>query len=151
MDLKQLIKDYLEKARLLQVATSRDNQPWVCNVYFAFDENLNLFWISTPQRRHSQEIENNEKVAGTIVLPHTPGDKVRGIQFQGTAKKLTQPDEMKHAMNIYAARMSTKEERVQNILSGKDNHVPYQIKPTLFVLFDEVNFPDSPRQEFKLD
>lgn len=134
----------------MQVATAKDNQPWACSVYFAYDDNLNLFWISTPQRRHSQEIEQNEKVAGTIVLPHTPGDKVRGLQFQGIAKKLIHPNEMKHAIEVYAKRMGMKEKRQQDILMGKDNHAPYMIQPTLYVLFDEVNFPMGPRQELKL-
>lgn len=42
MDLRQLIKNYLEKAHFMQVATTKDNQFWICNVYFSFDENLNL-------------------------------------------------------------------------------------------------------------
>lgn len=149
MDVKDLITDYLQQARLMQVSTARNNQPWTCNVYFAFDDNFNLYWISTPQRRHSQEIEANEKVAGTIVLPHTPGQKVRGLQFQGIGKRATGED-MKIAMDTYASRMGMKEERKQSILNGKDKHVPYVIQPTLFVLFDEVNFPDNPRQEYKI-
>ncbi len=148
MDIKKLIKEYLEKARLMQVATSENNQPWVCSVYFAFDDKLNLFWISTPERRHSQEIYGNEKAAGTIVLPHTPGDKVRGIQFQGFAKRLTGAREMKYGMDVYATRMKMNPDRKKKILEGKDDHSPYQITPTTFVLFDVLNFPNNPRQEY---
>lgn len=148
MIIKKLIKDYLNEARLMQVSTAKDNQPWTCSVYFAYDNDLNLYWISTPQRRHSQEIRENEKVAGVIVVPHTPGDKVRGIQFQGVAELLTNSEKIQHAMDTYATRMGMKEERKQKIIQGKDNHVPYRIKPTTFVLFDEVNFPDNPRQEY---
>ena len=149
MDLRELITNYLHEARLMQIATAKDNQPWVCNVYFAFDNELNLYWISTPQRRHSQEIEVNGKVAGTIVLPHTPGDKVRGIQFEGVGKSAT-GDTMQKAMDTYASRMGMPEARKQKILEGKDAHIPYIIKPTLYVLFDEVNFPENPRQEYNL-
>lgn len=145
-----MIKEYLEKARLMQVVTAKDNQPWACSVYFAFDDDLNLFWISTPERRHSKEIENNEKVAGTIVLSHTLGDKVRGLQFQGIAKRLTSKEEMQEGMNVYAKRMGMGEEKHTAILEGKNPHVPYKITPTLFVLFDEFNFPDNPRQEYIL-
>lgn len=58
---------------------------------------------------------------------------------------------MEYAIDTYAKRMGTKEERKQNILNGNDNHALYQIQPTLYVLFDEVNFPDNPPQEFKLN
>ena len=150
MEIKQLITDYLKEARLMQVATSQDNQPWACTVYFAFDEDLNLYWISKTDRRHSKEIRNNEKVAGTIVFPHTPGDDVQGIQFQGIAKELTDKKEAIIGMKYYAERYGVKPERVNTILDGSDGHTCYKIMPDLYVLFDEVNFPDDPRQEYKL-
>ena len=150
LELRQLIEDYLKEAKLLQVATARDNQPWACTVYFAFDEKLNLYWISKLSRRHSEEIRNNEKVAGTVVLPHTPGDKVRGIQFQGIAKELMDKDEATAGMKYYAERYGMKPERVKAILDGSDGHVCYKITPNIYVLFDEVNFPDDPRQEYHL-
>ena len=150
MEIKQLITDYLKEARLMQVATSQDNQPWACTVYFAFDEDLNLYWISKTDRRHSKEIRNNEKVAGTIVFPHTPGDDVQGIQFQGIAKELTDKKEAIIGMKYYAERYGVKPERVNTLLDGSDGHTCYKIMPDLYVLFDEVNFPDDPRQEYKL-
>ena len=152
MDLGTLIHNYLKQAKLMQVATSKGNQPWACTVYFSFDDELNLYWISTPDRRHSEEIRNNEKVAGTIVLPHTPGDKVRGVQFQGVAEELNDKDEAKEAMKNYAERYSMNNERVNEILENRDGdgHLPYKISPTLYVLFDELNFPEDPRHEYKL-
>lgn len=150
MELTDLIKTYLQQARLMQVATAKDNQPWACSVYFAYDDKLNLYWISLPSTRHSEEIQNNEKVAGTIVLPHTPGDEVRGLQFEGVAKELTTGEEFHHALDTYAARMEMKDERKKTIAEGKDGHNLYMIKPTLFVLFDTLNFPVNPRQELKL-
>src|ERR1700690_33649 len=112
MELRKLIEDYLKEAKMLQIATSKNNQPWSCTVYFAFDDKLNLYWISKPNRRHSEEIRNNDKVAGVIVLPHTPGDKVRGLQFQGIAKELSNKDDATAGMKYYAKRYGMKPERV---------------------------------------
>lgn len=148
MKLKNFILEYLEKSHLMQVATANNNQPWACTLHFAFDKDFNLFWISTPLTRHSQEIYGNEKVAGTIVASQLPGDKSRGIQFEGYAKRLTGPLEMKHAVDVYAKRMKMDPIRKQKILHGEENHVPYQITPTLIVLFDVENFPENPRQEY---
>jgi uncharacterized protein YhbP (UPF0306 family) len=150
MDIRPLIKDYLNEARLMQVATARNDQPWACTVYFAFDDSLNLYWISTPTRRHSEEIRNNEKVAGTIVLSHTPGDDVRGLQFQGVARELTSSEESRKGMEFYGRRMGMSEERINKVVDGSDGHLCYVIRPTLFVLFDEVNFPEDSRQEYIL-
>ncbi|MEK7060765.1 MAG: pyridoxamine 5'-phosphate oxidase family protein [Patescibacteria group bacterium] len=148
MDLRSLITEYLSKATLMQVATSRDDKPWVCSVYFAFDDKRNLYWISSTQRRHSQELRNNEHVAGAIVLPHTMGDKVRGLQFEGIAKEITDQKSAADAMQWYAKRFGLPEDRVKRIVENTDGHVVYMITPSSYVLFDEVNFPDNPRQEY---
>jgi len=134
---------------MMQVATSRENQPWACTVYFATDEDLNLYWISLPTRRHSEEIRRNEKVAGTVVLPHTPGDEVRGIQFEGIAKEL-QGTEAREGLQYYAQRYGMDESAIEKILTGENPHVCYRITPKSFVLFDEVNFPDDSRQEYRV-
>jgi uncharacterized protein YhbP (UPF0306 family) len=147
--LRGLIVEYLSGAKMLQVATSKNDQPWACTVYFAYDENLNLYWISKSDRRHSTEIEENSKVAGTIVLPHKPGDKVRGIQLQGEAKKLNGKS-ASEGLNIFANRFGMSKEKIDVILNESDGHFCYKIKPNYFVLYDEVNYPKNPRQELPL-
>lgn len=150
MDLEKLIREYLEKTQLMQIATCLNNQPWVATVHFAFDENLNLYWISSFDRRHSIEIEQNPNIAAAIVKPHTSGEKVRGIQLSGVASRLSGAD-IQAGMDIYTKRYTTPRERVKNIVeqTSGENHTVYKIKPELFVLYDEVNFPNSPRQEWK--
>ena len=64
MDLRELVRDYLTKAQIMQIATVHDHQPWVATVYFATDIDLNLYWMSRASRRHSQEILENPKVDG---------------------------------------------------------------------------------------
>lgn len=150
MKLRKLIEDYLKKAKLMQVATSKDNRPWACSVYFAYDNSLNLYWISLPSTRHSREIKDNNRVAGAIVLPHKSGDKVRGLQFEGTAKELTEKKEIKGAVKYYAERYGMAGKRVKAIVDNKDGHMCYRVKPDLFVLFDEANFPNDLRQEYHL-
>lgn len=147
-DVRALIELYLQKAVLMQVATVSGSRPWVCSVYFAFDDQLSLYWISSGNRRHSRELRENEHIAGTIVLEHTPGDDVQGLQFEGVAKELTDISEVREGMNCYALRFSMPEDRMNTIIDGKDEHVCYKITPTSFVLFDEVHFPDNARQEY---
>lgn len=151
MQIEKLIREYLEKTQLMQIATCSNNNPWVATVHFAYDENLNLYWISSFERRHSIELEQNANVAAAIVKPHTSGEKVRGIQLSGQASRLSGNDAA-FGMEIYTKRYNTPRERVKNIVeqANEEKHVIYKIKPELFVLFDEVNFPDNPRQEWKL-
>ncbi len=130
----------------MQVATVRDNQPWIASVYFATDINLNLYWISRAGRRHSQDIAQNSKVGGAICLPHNYGQKVRGLQFEGTARQLTEKDAEQGFM-IFRQRFWIVDEASGN---ANDASYCYQLQPSLYVLFDEINFPDNPRQELKI-
>ena len=54
-EIPQLIKTYLQQVKVMQLATSHNSQPWAVNVHFAFNDKLNLYWMSTKERRHSRE------------------------------------------------------------------------------------------------
>ena len=150
MNLKKLIEHYLKEARLMQLSTSVDDQPWVCSVWFAADEDLNIYWFSSTTRRHSKEVMQNNKVAAAIVLSQAPQDSARGLQLQGTAELLTEQKDIDKAISVYAGRIFTKEQIEEfGVLKDKP-HRFYRIKPTQFVLFDTVNFPDESRREFNL-
>jgi uncharacterized protein YhbP (UPF0306 family) len=144
---QDLVVKYLDEARLMQVATSTNNIPWCCTVYFAVDNLHNIYWISLPDRQHSDDIAQNPHVAGTIVVAHSYGQKVRGVQFRGTARMVTDPAEITEHTPAYAERYQLPT-LAQDIISGQHPHRLYTIKPELFVLFDEQNFPDDPRQEW---
>lgn len=150
MDLRKLIEEYLKEAKLMQLATSSDNQPWVCSVWFAADSDLNIYWFSSITRRHSKELLKNKKVAGAIALPQAPDDPPRGLQFQGIAELLENERDIDKAISVYEGRIFSKE-KIEELINHKEKpHKFYRIKPTKFVLFDAVNFPDNSRQELDL-
>ncbi len=150
MKLRKLIKDYLKKAKLMQLSTSVNNQPWTCSVWFASDEELNIYWFSSTTRRHSKEVMRNPKVGGAIVLPHTPADKPRGLQFQGIAEQVKSKREIAKASLLFISRIFTKKQIIDFMKLRDNPHSFYRLKPTLFVLFDAVNFPNQSRQEYKI-
>jgi len=149
MDLKKLIQEYLAEAKMLHLATVANNQPWVCNVWFASDEAMNLYWFSGIHRRHSAEVQAHPLVSGGITLPQTPQDPPRGLQFQGTAEKLTEDSDVQAAIDLYKDRIFPETKIRQFMASTTNPHDFYRIKPELFVLFDVVNFPENPRQEWR--
>lgn len=148
----RLLKEYLNEAKLMQVATSNGNKPWVASVWYVHDNNLNLYWISRKARRHSIELGKNPNVAGAIVKPHTigSGQKVRGVQFEGTARPCNAVELIK-AYKLYTGKYRRAEKiPAKELLSKAVKYTYYKITPKSFVLFDEVNFPKDPRQEIKL-
>src|SRR6478735_1055920 len=86
MDLRQLVQDYCKNTDFMQVATFNDGQPWICTVTFASDDDLNLYWVSNKDRRHSIEILQNATVAVAIVKSTDPK---QALQITGTARMIT--------------------------------------------------------------
>lgn len=149
-ELRELIKEYLRRAKLMQLATSEKDQPWVCSVWFAADDDLNLYWLSSITRRHSDEVMKNDRVAGAIVLPQTPEDPPVGIQFQGTAGLLTSKEDIEKAFSVYAGRIFPVEKIREFMASEEKPHRFYRIRPVKYVLFDTVNYPENSRRELVL-
>jgi uncharacterized protein YhbP (UPF0306 family) len=151
VDLRTLISEYLKKAKLMQIATVKNDKPWVASVWYVVDNELNLYFMSKDSRRHSLEIKNNPNVAGAIVIPHkTLGDKTRGLQFEGTCKEVKGTAALKtFTLFIKTYPMITKfVSSTKELL--KSPHRFYKVTPNQIVLFDELNFPDNPRQELNL-
>ena len=87
-DLIKLIKEVLEKGYLMSLATLDDGGLWVADVIYIFDDNLNIYWMSDPEVRHSKAVVNNSQVAGTITISNKGKESNLGIQFSGIAEKI---------------------------------------------------------------
>ncbi len=148
-DIEQLIRGYLKKGHMMQVATVSGYQPWICTVYFVADEDLNLYWISVPGRRHSQEIAAHTKVAAAIPIAYVAGEKVVGMQVEGDAAEVADEAELKKAAELYHARFSHDDDFVEDFVAGRREHKFYRIKPRLIVLFDEQTFAANARKEWQ--
>ncbi len=151
-NVKERILDYLKEAKLMSLATSKNNKPWSCNAWFVVDDKWNIYFISRKGRRHSIELKENPHVAGTIVKPHVKGsgEKVQGVQFEGTCAECPK-DVILKIYNLYKQKFPLAENIPENILLDPEAiFTYYQIKPSSIVLFDEINFPNEPRQELIL-
>jgi uncharacterized protein YhbP (UPF0306 family) len=109
MDVEKIVREFIEKTVHMSLATSADNKPWVCEVHFAYDDDLNLYWRSKKSRRHSQELLANPNVAGNIVQQFNTGDSVVGIYFEGTAEELSDVDAEHPAFRAFKSRFGLNE------------------------------------------
>ena len=86
-DIKQIIKEVLEKGYLMSLATQDSEGIWVADVIYVND-NFNIYWLSQENTRHSKAIKENPKIAASITLTEKPGQPDIGIQLEGYAEKL---------------------------------------------------------------
>jgi uncharacterized protein YhbP (UPF0306 family) len=149
--MKKSISNYLNQVRVMQLATSIDDQPWACTVHYFSDEDCNLYWVSTETREHSQNIARNPKVSAAILVHENTPDEpyVIGISIAGKAELIGAyiPDQIGSA---YIRKLGRNPSLLTDIANGKDPHKFYRLKPSRIVLFDSKNFPDNPRQEWEL-
>lgn len=132
----------------MQLATTSNDKPWVCSVYYVADKQHNIYWLSWPSRRHSQNILAQPNVAATIAVKY---DKpVIGVHVEGEAEKVVYVDKVQEVMNSYTERHNAGHNFYENFKNGSNKHVMYRIKPSKFVLFDEMHFINNPRQEIVL-
>jgi uncharacterized protein YhbP (UPF0306 family) len=135
-NVEQTIRDYLSNVIHMSLATSLQNIPWVCEVHYVYDENLNLYFRSTTDRRHSQEIGQNKYVAGNIVMQHKLEDKPRGVYFEGIAEMLTHINEDSVAYQLYCSRFGAGPE-ILTELDSPTGHQFYTITVNTYYLFDK--------------
>ena len=147
MEVFELIKKYLSESRMMQIATSDNGQPWVCTVYYVEDDKQNLYWLSLPTRRHSQEIASSSKIAVAIPVKFDK-NPIIGIQADGVAEVIDDAAIVSKIMQKYTAKYQTGKDFYDNFIAGKNQHRLYKFTPSKYFLFDEVNFSDGEKHEW---
>lgn len=145
MDLRKTIEDYLKEKEIMQLATVKDGSPWICTVNYVPDKNLNLYWMSLRNTRHSKELKANPNTAVAILLD----DKNKKcIHIEGVAKEVPF-DDLEYANKLYAERYGNKPKRLEEAKSGDENlRMYYVFNPKKIVFFNENS--NNMRQELSV-
>jgi len=122
MNIESIIREYIDKSVHMSLATVRNNKPWVCEVHFAYDQELNIYFRSIATRRHCQEIADNPHVAGNIVRQHGLNELPHGIYFEGTAELITDEAEFPKLAKLFIDRLGVKETIIDEAKSPDGAH-----------------------------
>jgi len=147
-DIERLVRENIDKSIHMSLATVRDNIPWVCEVHFAYDDDLNLYWRSLKDRRHSLEIADNPNVAGNIVDKFAVGEPPVGVYFEGAAELLEPGDDQQKAFELLKVRVDAADDAIED--AAKENgHKFYKVTVKNWYAFGRFGLPNG--QKFKLD
>lgn len=132
--IESIIREYIPQVVHMSLGTSNNNRPWVCEVHFSYDDELNLYFRSTTDRRHCKDIAANPLVAGNIVTQHFKNQRVRGVYFEGEAEVLHEVDENHPAFKAVEARYG----KASKIEAAAPDDIPryYKISVKDWYLFD---------------
>lgn len=148
---RELLEQYVKTGKLMQLATLRANgSPAMCNVWYdaRFAPDV-LRFISRYDRNHSADIRNDARVAGSIVAIHLEalGQQIRGVTFTGTARELNTAG-VDSEIQAFVKRWPASIDVIEpgKLARGETPTRLYEVAVDEWVLFDEANFPEQPRQ-----
>jgi len=102
-ELKQQILDYLHSHNTMTLATCAADIPWAATVFYASDE-LQLYFFSAAEARHSVNLAANSRVAVTIQEDYKDWRAIKGIQLEGQVLLVDGVIDKAKALAVYARK-----------------------------------------------
>lgn len=82
------VVQFIKKHHVLTLATSKDNEPYCANCFYAFlDDEIAFVFTSDMETKHIQDSILQNFVGGSVVLETSVVGKIQGIQFNGILYK----------------------------------------------------------------
>jgi uncharacterized protein len=95
------IIEFIKNHYLITLATSKDNIPYCCNVFYVYDEkNNSLIFSSDIKTKHATDFIENPHVAASIALETKDVKKIQGVQLLGEIIEL-KGEEINNATKRY--------------------------------------------------
>ncbi len=143
---RNAVSTFLKKHSSLVIATvNHEAWPQAVSLFYASDENLNLYWVSGEKSRHSQNLERVSRVA--VAIHHETWDwrDIHGVQLEGQAMRLLDPDETDRAWALFRDKFPFTVEFTDQIVRSAF----YLLRPKWIRLIDNSKYFGH-REEFTL-
>lgn len=148
VDVEKIVREYIDKSLHMSLATCAGDKPWVCEVHFAYDDNLNLYFRSLKSRRHSQEIAANPNIAGNIVKQHGLKDYPHAIYFEGIAELINDESRFQEMYEYFKKRIPLDESVIEDA-KKEEGHKFYKITVVNWYAFGKFGEPSGSKYELK--
>lgn len=145
--MRDRLRVFLAAHNCMTLATvGPDGAPQAAALFYAADEGLNLYFLSSPNSQHSQNLARQPRVAATVHADGQAWQTIRGLQIEGAAHPVEGLRELAHATKVYAGRF----EFLKGLLGADDASGPvvlrgpvassrfYVLRPTWIRLIDNT-------------
>lgn len=149
---KKELTDFIKNRKLLVLSTvDEKGNPWTSNVYYSADNNLDLFFVSSPDTNHSRHIKNKSQVSFSVPW-YDENDLAnrKAVQGIGLCKRLTNAAEIVRFLKnhyiyypLWKSVITYKAMRDKLIESR-----PYIIKPTYMKFWNDELYGEEGTREF---
>ena len=137
----------LEANELCGVATvSPSGESHIHTAYFCYTDSMDLFFISNPATRHSQNLAKNPSAAVAVASSSQPWDQPhRGLQLFGNCSVAGLTATAK-ALAVHAARFHAYRDYLQSLNPADLKALVYKFyvfRPSRITIFDEPEFGEE--------
>jgi nitroimidazol reductase NimA-like FMN-containing flavoprotein (pyridoxamine 5'-phosphate oxidase superfamily) len=99
----QIARTILDTGPYVVLATAdADGVPWASPVWFAQEDYSELYWISYPGARHSQNIAVRPRIAMVVFDSTVAPGTGQAVYMTATAEQVTEPAALEHGMGIFS-------------------------------------------------
>ena len=138
-DIVKLVKEFMEP-RFQMVLATYGEHPWIATLYYSFDNDLNIYFLSSPETIHCKHILRNPNVAVAISdSPQSPSAKKKGVQISGIAEQITDKQKIIHALSLWRKTLNitsdslTYEGMINKLIDGR----MYKVAPKKIKFFNQ--------------
>lgn len=128
----EIAKKIIETNIYMVLSTaSLEGEPWISPVFFAYDHQYNLYWVSNKDANHSELIRKNPRVAISIFNSQAPEGDGDGVYVKADVTELADEVEIKNGMETFNNRASMDDFKIKNISEVTGNGIwrIYKAKP----------------------
>ena len=92
-DLDQVARTIIDDNRYMVLGTAdADGRPWVSPVHYAPSEYSELYWVSSPDAQHSENLAARPELSIVVFDSHASVGEGRGVYMSAVAELLTGAD-----------------------------------------------------------
>jgi nitroimidazol reductase NimA-like FMN-containing flavoprotein (pyridoxamine 5'-phosphate oxidase superfamily) len=79
-----------------------DGVPWASPVWFATEDYRELYWVSYPGARHSQNIVVRPQIAMVVFDSTVPSGSGQAVYMTAIAEQLSDPAAIEHGIDVFS-------------------------------------------------
>lgn len=95
--------------------TSLDGSPWISPVFFAYDTDYNIYWVSNKDSLHSKLLEENPRVAIVIFDSRPPEGEGDAVYIKADVTVLSEVSDIEQGIELFNQRAKKEKFRIKNI------------------------------------
>lgn len=119
---EQEIIEILKNGKFTVISMCRNNEPYIVTLSYGYDVSKNALYLhSSPVGLKIDFIDSNPLVCATVIedggyVTNECGHNYRTVVFWGKIENVTDPDEMKHGMEVLLNQLENREDIIKEKL-----------------------------------